>query len=69
VLLYHRRLGVATVVGEEDCRIVESVSQLVGGESLMRRKLRKSVPFLLAIVFGTMAGALVAGVALLVSHS
>jgi uncharacterized membrane protein len=35
----------------------------------MRRKLRKSVPFLVAIVFGTMAGALVAGVALLVSHS
>jgi hypothetical protein len=30
---------------------------------------RKSMPFLLAIVLGTMAGIVVAGVALLASHS
>jgi hypothetical protein len=30
---------------------------------------RKSMPFLLAIVFGTMAGIVVAGVAILASHS
>jgi hypothetical protein len=35
----------------------------------MRRTLRKSIPFLLAIVFGTLAGALVAGMALYASHS
>jgi hypothetical protein len=35
----------------------------------MRRRLRKSIPFLLAIVFGTMAGVVVAGVAMLASHS
>ncbi len=35
----------------------------------MRRRLRKSIPFLLAIVLGTMAGAVVAGVAMLASHS
>jgi len=35
----------------------------------MRRKLRKSMPFVVAIVCGTMAGALIAGVALLTSHS
>jgi hypothetical protein len=35
----------------------------------MRRRLRKSIPFLLAIVLGTMAGVAVAGVAMLASHS
>jgi hypothetical protein len=33
-----------------------------------RRRLRKTIPFLLAIFFGTMACALVAGVALLAAH-
>jgi hypothetical protein len=36
---------------------------------LMRRRLRKSIPFLLAIMMGSMAGAVIAGVAILVSHS
>jgi hypothetical protein len=35
----------------------------------MRRKLRKSVPLLVAISIGAMAGALVAGVALFMAHS
>ena len=35
----------------------------------MRRKLRKSIPFLLAIFIGTMAAALVAGIAMLAAHS
>jgi len=35
----------------------------------VRRQLRKSIPFLIAIFFGTMAGVLVAGVALLAYHS
>jgi hypothetical protein len=35
----------------------------------MRRTLRKSVPFLGAILIGTTAAALVVGLAILVSHS
>ena len=35
----------------------------------MRGGCGKSIPFLLAIFFGTMAGALVAGVAILAAHS
>jgi hypothetical protein len=38
-------------------------------ESFMRRQLRKSMPFILAIFFGTMAGIVVASVAFLASHS
>jgi hypothetical protein len=35
----------------------------------MRRALRKSVPFAWALLIGTLAGALVAGVALFAAHS
>jgi hypothetical protein len=35
----------------------------------MRRRFRRSIPYLLAIVIGSMAGALVAGMAMLASHS
>jgi delta 1-pyrroline-5-carboxylate dehydrogenase len=35
----------------------------------MRRKLRKTLPYLAAIFLGTMAAALVAGIALLAAHS
>jgi len=38
-------------------------------ELLMRRKLRKTLPFIVAIFIGTMAAALIAGVALLAAHS
>jgi delta 1-pyrroline-5-carboxylate dehydrogenase len=34
----------------------------------MRRRLRKTVPFFVAIFLGTMAAALVAGAALLAAH-
>jgi hypothetical protein len=35
----------------------------------MRRRLKKSIPFLVAIFFGIIAGVLVAGVAILAAHS
>jgi hypothetical protein len=35
----------------------------------MGRKLRKSIPYVLALLIGTLAGVLVAGVALLSAHS
>jgi hypothetical protein len=35
----------------------------------MRRVLRKSIPFVLAALIGTLAAAAVAGVAMLISHS
>jgi prepilin signal peptidase PulO-like enzyme (type II secretory pathway) len=38
-------------------------------ELTMRRKLRKTLPFLLAICLGTIAAALVAGMALLAAPS
>jgi hypothetical protein len=34
----------------------------------MRRRLKKSVPFLLAMFFGIVAGVLVAGIAILAAH-
>jgi len=40
-----------------------------GEESAMRRAWRKSMPFVWALLIGTMAGALVAGYALLAAHS
>jgi prepilin signal peptidase PulO-like enzyme (type II secretory pathway) len=50
--------------------LAESVSMTVGmGELLMRRKLRKTLPFIVAIFIGTMAAALIAGVAILAAHS
>ena len=36
---------------------------------VMRRKLRKTLPFLMAIFLGTMAAALIAGMAMLAAHS
>jgi hypothetical protein len=39
------------------------------GELPMRTKLRKTLPFVVAIFIGTMAAALVAGIALLAAHS
>jgi hypothetical protein len=35
----------------------------------MRRALRKSIPFVWAMLIGTLAGAVVAGVALFAAHS
>jgi prepilin signal peptidase PulO-like enzyme (type II secretory pathway) len=35
----------------------------------MRRRLRKALPFLTAIFLGTMAAALIAGIAMLAAHS
>ena len=72
VALHHsRQLVVATVPGEKALNLAKSVSTITAGagKQSMRRKLRKSVPFLLAIFIGTMAGALVAAAALFVAHS
>ena len=35
----------------------------------MRRTLRKSIPFVWALLFGTLAGAVVAGFAIFAGHS
>jgi hypothetical protein len=35
----------------------------------MRKALRQSVPFILALLIGTLAGAVVAGLALFAAHS
>jgi hypothetical protein len=35
----------------------------------MRRALRKSIPFMQAVLIGTLAAAALAGVAMLISHS
>jgi hypothetical protein len=35
----------------------------------MRRVLRKSIPFVQAVLIGTLAAAVLAGVAMLISHS
>jgi hypothetical protein len=35
----------------------------------VRRKLRKSIPFMQAVLMGTLAAAALAGVALLIPHS
>jgi hypothetical protein len=49
-------------------RAFESVQQPVRKEPRMRRRLLRSIPFLLAIFFGMIAGVLVAGVAILSAH-
>jgi hypothetical protein len=51
--------------------LAESVSMapLGMGELSMRTKLRKTLPFVVAIFIGTMAAALVAGIAILAAHS
>jgi hypothetical protein len=38
-------------------------------EQTVRRTLRKSIPFVLALLIGTLAGAIVAGMALFAAHS
>jgi len=42
--------------------------QPVRKEQWMRRRIQRSIPFLLAIFFGVIAGILVAGVAILAAH-
>jgi hypothetical protein len=37
-------------------------------EQMVRRALRKSIPFVLALLIGTLAAALVAGMALFAAH-
>jgi hypothetical protein len=47
---------------------VNQFQQAAREEPWMRRRLRRSIPFLLAIFFGMIAGVLVAGIAILAAH-
>jgi hypothetical protein len=49
-------------------RLSNQFQQPAGKEPWMRRQLRRSIPFLMAIFFGMIAGVLVAGVAILSAH-
>jgi len=49
-------------------RLSNQFRQPARQEQRMRRRLRQSIPFLLAIFFGMIAGVLVAGVAILAAH-
>jgi hypothetical protein len=43
--------------------------RLASREQSMRRVLRKSIPFVQAVLIGTLAAAAIAGVAMLIAHS
>jgi hypothetical protein len=65
-----RRLVIAIFHGEEGIKARRGVATGQGaGDHSMRRKWRKTLPFLVAICLGTLAAALIAGVALLTAHS
>jgi hypothetical protein len=49
-------------------RLSNQFQQRARKEPWMRQRLRRSIPFLLAIFFGMIAGVLVAGVAILAAH-
>jgi hypothetical protein len=64
-----RRLVIATLPGDQARRAPANQFQHPARkEPWMRRRLRRSLPFLLAIFFGMIAGILVAGVAILAAH-
>jgi hypothetical protein len=63
------RLVIATLPGDQARRMPANQFQHPARkEPWMRRRLRRSIPFLLAIFFGMIAGILVAGVAILAAH-
>jgi hypothetical protein len=49
-------------------RLSNQIQHPARKEPWMRRRLRRSLPFLLAIFFGMIAGVLVAGVAIVAAH-
>jgi hypothetical protein len=64
-----RRLVIATLPGDQARRVLANQFQHPARkEPWMRRRLRRSIPFLLAIFIGMIAGVLVAGVAILAAH-
>jgi hypothetical protein len=64
------RLDIATLPGEYARRaLANHVHHPARKEQWMRRRLRRSIPFLLAIFFGMIAGIVVAGIAILAAHS
>jgi hypothetical protein len=63
------RLVIAILPGEEARRALSNqFQQPARQEQSVRRRLRQSIPFLLAIFFGMIADVLVAGVAILAAH-
>jgi hypothetical protein len=63
------RLVIATLPGDQTRRApANQFQQFARKEQCMQRRLRRSIPFLLAIFFGMIAGILVAGVAILAAH-
>jgi hypothetical protein len=63
-----RRLALATLTGDQARRaFANQFRHPARKEPSVRRRLRQSIPFLLAIFFG-IAGILVAGVAILAAH-
>jgi hypothetical protein len=64
-----RRLALATLPGDQARRALANQFQHPARkEPWMQRRLRRSIPFLLAIFFGMIAGVFVAGVAILAAH-
>ena len=64
-----QRLAIAPVLGEEARRApANQLQHAARKEQRMQQRLRRSIPFLLAIFFGMIAGILVAGVAILAAH-
>jgi hypothetical protein len=64
-----RRLALATLTGDQARRaFANQFRHPARKEPSVRRRLRQSIPFLLAIFFGMIAGVLVAGVAILAAH-
>jgi hypothetical protein len=64
------RLDIAILRSEYARRALPNHSrQPARKEQWMRRRLRRSIPFLLAIFFGMIAGIVVAGIAILAAHS
>jgi len=62
------RLVVATLPGDQARRALANQFQQPARKEQRMRRLRRSIPFLLAIFFGMIAGILVAGVAILAAH-
>jgi hypothetical protein len=68
-LVHSRGLVVAALAREEARLLAESFLAPAGREQSMRRVLRKSIPFVQAVLIGTLAAAVIAGVAMLLPHS
>ena len=66
---HSRRLVAATLAGEDAVKLAESVIAVGQPGAMMQKALRRSVPFVQAVLIGTLAAAALAGFAMLISHS